>query len=324
MPDKEGSFDHLAVSTSSVHWTPFIDQWNDSNSSSNEMCGDFTVKCGVFDNSAEQTNRPVDDRTAKDTAKADGQTPKQPKPKSKTRAEKKPCLSGLGGGGGGGEDTPSKPRRYSKSRARCRSPTVVLKQKKTRRLKANDRERNRMHSLNDALDTLRKVLPSFPDDTKLTKIETLRLANNYIWALSETIKAVDFGADLGPRGCSENELPCCQFVNSECLAQGVPSHGDFPLRSRLSSSSSSSSSCGGGGGGGGDGVIGEVDGLDYFSPRVSKFESYNYCCASYSGSSSKGVDFSGFFTTSSSTSSSGTYTTPASGYTLQFVPDCSG
>ena len=98
--------------------------------------------------------------------------------------------------------------------------------------------------------------------------------------------------------------------------RGVPSHGDFPLRSRLSSSSSSSS-CGGGGG---DGVVGEVDGLDYFSPRVSKFESYNYCC----GSSSKGVDFSGFFTTSSSMSSSGTYTTPATGYTLQFVPDCSG
>ncbi|KAK7494387.1 hypothetical protein BaRGS_00014279 [Batillaria attramentaria] len=89
-----------------------------------------------------------------------------------------------------------KGRRYSKSRARCRSPTVVLKQKKTRRLKANDRERNRMHNLNHALDSLRRVLPSFPDDTKLTKIETLRLANNYIWALTETIKALDVGADL--------------------------------------------------------------------------------------------------------------------------------
>ena len=29
--------------------------------------------------------------------------------------------------------------------------------RKTRRIKANDRERNRMHNLNDALDTLRKV-----------------------------------------------------------------------------------------------------------------------------------------------------------------------
>uniref|UniRef100_A0A8C5DP84 Neurogenin 1 n=1 Tax=Gouania willdenowi TaxID=441366 RepID=A0A8C5DP84_GOUWI len=61
----------------------------------------------------------------------------------------------------------------------------------TRRLKANDRERNRMHNLNDALDELRGVLPAFPDETKLTKIETLRFAHNYIWALSETIRIAD-------------------------------------------------------------------------------------------------------------------------------------
>uniref|UniRef100_H3CLJ3 Neurogenin 1 n=1 Tax=Tetraodon nigroviridis TaxID=99883 RepID=H3CLJ3_TETNG len=66
--------------------------------------------------------------------------------------------------------------------------------KKTRRLKANDRERNRMHHLNDALDALRGVLPAFPDETKLTKIETLRFAHNYIWALSETIRIADLQA----------------------------------------------------------------------------------------------------------------------------------
>lgn len=31
-----------------------------------------------------------------------------------------------------------------------------------------------------ALEKLRVVLPAFPDETKLTKIETLRFANNYI------------------------------------------------------------------------------------------------------------------------------------------------
>ncbi|XP_025100753.1 LOW QUALITY PROTEIN: neurogenin-1-like [Pomacea canaliculata] len=76
-----------------------------------------------------------------------------------------------------------KARRYSKSRTRCRSPALVMRLKRNRRLKANDRERNRMHNLNSALDTLRQVLPSFPDDSKMTKIETLRLANNYIWAI---------------------------------------------------------------------------------------------------------------------------------------------
>lgn len=78
-----------------------------------------------------------------------------------------------------------------KRRGRARSDTAVHVVKKNRRLKANDRERNRMHNLNDALDDLRSVLPAFPDDTKLTKIETLRFAHNYIWALSETIRIAD-------------------------------------------------------------------------------------------------------------------------------------
>lgn len=65
------------------------------------------------------------------------------------------------------------------------------KQRGNRRMKANDRERHRMHELNSALDNLRNVLPTFPDDAKLTKIETLRFAHNYIWALSETLRIAD-------------------------------------------------------------------------------------------------------------------------------------
>lgn len=74
---------------------------------------------------------------------------------------------------------------------RARPDATVHVAKKNRRLKANDRERNRMHNLNGALDALRSVLPAMPDDTKLTKIETLRFAHNYIWALSETIRIHD-------------------------------------------------------------------------------------------------------------------------------------
>lgn len=86
-----------------------------------------------------------------------------------------------------------KKKRYTKSRNRQRNPLAVVKVKKTRRLKANDRERNRMHNLNSALEKLRTVLPTFTDETKLTKIETLRFAHNYIWALSETLKMLDKG-----------------------------------------------------------------------------------------------------------------------------------
>ncbi|XP_041645693.1 neurogenin-3 [Cheilinus undulatus] len=61
-------------------------------------------------------------------------------------------------------------------------------QRGKRRMKANDRERHRMHNLNSALDVLRSILPSLPEDAKLTKIETLRLAHNYIWALTQTLR----------------------------------------------------------------------------------------------------------------------------------------
>ncbi|XP_077867382.1 neurogenin transcription factor isoform X1 [Saccoglossus kowalevskii] len=85
----------------------------------------------------------------------------------------------------------SKRKRYTKTRCKNRSPACLVRIKKNRRLKANDRERNRMHTLNEALDGLRNVLPKFPDDTKLTKIETLRFAHNYIWALSQMLKLIE-------------------------------------------------------------------------------------------------------------------------------------
>ncbi|XP_006753632.1 PREDICTED: neurogenin-1 [Myotis davidii] len=84
-------------------------------------------------------------------------------------------------------------RRRRRGRARVRSEALMHSLRRSRRVKANDRERNRMHNLNAALDALRSVLPSFPDDTKLTKIETLRFAYNYIWALAETLRLADQG-----------------------------------------------------------------------------------------------------------------------------------
>ncbi|GAB0096224.1 neurogenic differentiation factor 4 [Sergentomyia squamirostris] len=66
-----------------------------------------------------------------------------------------------------------------------------------RRSKANFRERNRMSSLNRALDNLREKVPLNPTlatmdldqnhNQKLSKIETLRLAYNYISALGQSL-----------------------------------------------------------------------------------------------------------------------------------------
>lgn len=82
------------------------------------------------------------------------------------------------------------PKKKQRRNTRAKSPTQILRLKRHRRMKANDRERNRMHMLNEALDRLRTVLPTYPEDTKLTKIETLRFAHNYIWALSQTLHCV--------------------------------------------------------------------------------------------------------------------------------------
>ncbi|XP_073511471.1 transcription factor ATOH1 [Phyllobates terribilis] len=60
---------------------------------------------------------------------------------------------------------------------------------KQRRLAANARERRRMHGLNHAFDQLRNVIPSFNNDKKLSKYETLQMAQIYINALSDLLQA---------------------------------------------------------------------------------------------------------------------------------------
>ncbi|CAL8113097.1 unnamed protein product [Orchesella dallaii] len=62
-------------------------------------------------------------------------------------------------------------------------PTPVVLKK--RRLAANARERRRMNGLNDAFDRLREVIPSLGSDHKLSKYETLQMAQTYINALRE-------------------------------------------------------------------------------------------------------------------------------------------
>lgn len=59
---------------------------------------------------------------------------------------------------------------------------------KKRRLAANARERRRMNSLNDAYEKLRDVLPNFGPDKKLSKFETLQMAQTYMNELKEILK----------------------------------------------------------------------------------------------------------------------------------------
>ena len=57
-----------------------------------------------------------------------------------------------------------------------------------RRLAANARERRRMLGLNVAFDRLRSVIPNLDSDKKLSKSETLQMAQIYIATLSELLE----------------------------------------------------------------------------------------------------------------------------------------
>ena len=70
---------------------------------------------------------------------------------------------------------------------RRRKATLSSRERNLRRLESNERERMRMHSLNDAFQALREVIPHVAMERKLSKIETLTLAKNYIMALTNVI-----------------------------------------------------------------------------------------------------------------------------------------
>ncbi|XP_072851306.2 transcription factor ATOH7 [Pogona vitticeps] len=81
----------------------------------------------------------------------------------------------------------------------CRSGTVCaakcgserLENAAKRRLAANARERRRMQGLNTAFDRLRKVVPQWGQDKKLSKYETLQMALSYIMALTRILSEAE-------------------------------------------------------------------------------------------------------------------------------------
>lgn len=78
-------------------------------------------------------------------------------------------------------------RRRNIVRDRPTSPSTLKK----RRLAANARERRRMNGLNEAFDRLREVIPSLDAEHKLSKFETLQMAQNYISSLRELLEKSD-------------------------------------------------------------------------------------------------------------------------------------
>lgn len=61
-------------------------------------------------------------------------------------------------------------------------------ERRRRRLAANARERRRMLGLNVAFERLRSVIPRLQSDRRLSKSETLQMAQIYIGTLSEMLQ----------------------------------------------------------------------------------------------------------------------------------------
>merc|ERR1712037_804754 len=89
------------------------------------------------------------------------------------------------------------------------TPTIM----KHRRNMANARERKRMNGLNDAFERLREVVPNLNSDQKMSKIETLLMAQTYIQALARLIEAEDSKLEGG--GGYSTEMGVVQHIKEE-------------------------------------------------------------------------------------------------------------
>ncbi|XP_066982401.1 helix-loop-helix protein ngn-1-like [Macrobrachium rosenbergii] len=141
-------------------------------------------------------------------------------------------------------------KRLQQERTRQEVPPKTVRSKsrpaplsKYRRKTANARERHRMKEINNAFDSLRKVLPDAVEiattQSTMTKIMTLRLAVNYIRTLSEVLKAEEDGVDLcsiqSSLQCSiEDSLQNCldqsfQYTFHQSLQKTTQMGGDVPV-----------------------------------------------------------------------------------------------
>ncbi|KAI7796556.1 neurogenin-3 [Triplophysa rosa] len=74
--------------------------------------------------------------------------------------------------------------------------SAIARAQRRRRLAANARERRRMLGLNVAFDRLRSVIPNVESDRKLSKSETLQMAQIYISTLTDLLEEKDCDPDF--------------------------------------------------------------------------------------------------------------------------------
>ena len=86
-----------------------------------------------------------------------------------------------------GDETDLRKKSSRSSQRRSRERHLHPEVKVKRRHAANARERKRMNGLNDAFERLRHHIPELGNDRKLSKYETLQMAQTYIGALRDLV-----------------------------------------------------------------------------------------------------------------------------------------
>lgn len=104
------------------------------------------------------------------------------------------------------------------------------KERSVRRLESNERERQRMHKLNNAFQALREAIPHIKTDKKLSKIETLTLAKNYIKSLTTII--LDMSGACLPAGGVPSEASAAKLL--QCYQQHLEEDKEDNLTQYLS------------------------------------------------------------------------------------------
>ena len=171
----EVEFTSLPVGSSAEMAASSVDNNTDIDQEEGESTleDEFGTSIWTDDGASEATmesNPPVSETPTASSSRAGRQPAKRPRKPRTPRAPKN---------GAAGNSSSSR-RRSSKL------PTVEVVKK--RRLAANARERRRMNSLNDAFERLREVVPQLGSDRKLSKFETLQMAQTYIGALAELLQ----------------------------------------------------------------------------------------------------------------------------------------
>ena len=100
-----------------------------------------------------------------------------------------------------------------KTRQKARKNISWRHSTRTRRLVANARERSRIHIMSEAFEGLRRAVPCYSTDQKLSKLAILRLATSYISALANLAEMDSSDQSLDNFAASVDK--CTQALQTE-------------------------------------------------------------------------------------------------------------